>query len=91
MTERRPSGHGLDDEAVKEGHDFIHRAEQEAHERDAAMKRGLPDSVVEAEHEFRDMVEGDNEQVYENSDRGSIFLRQRLSNCRSLQKRLAAL
>lgn len=91
MTERRPSGHGLDDEAVKEGHDFIHRAEQEAHERDAAMKRGLPDSVVEAEHEFVDMVEGGNEQVYGNSNRSYIFPQQRLSNFSSLQKQLAAL
>ncbi|KAH7371522.1 hypothetical protein BKA66DRAFT_182949 [Pyrenochaeta sp. MPI-SDFR-AT-0127] len=62
MTERRPSGHGLDDEAVKEGHDFIHRAEQEAREHDAGVKRGLPDSAVEAEHEFVDMVEGNDQQ-----------------------------
>jgi len=57
-TERRPSGHGLDDEAVTEGHDFMHKVEQEQHQRDADMKRGLPDSAIEAEHEFEDMVEG---------------------------------
>lgn len=63
MSERRPSGHGLDDEAVKEGYQFIHKAEQDAHERDAGIKRGLPDSALEAEREFEDMVEGDSEQV----------------------------
>ena len=64
MTERRPSGHGLDDEAVREAHDFIHKAEQQVHERDAERKRGLSDEAVEAEHEFEDMVERGNEQVH---------------------------
>jgi len=54
-TQRRPSGHGLDDEAVTEGHDFIHRAEQDQR---VGLKSGLPDSAIEAEHEFEDMVEG---------------------------------
>lgn len=63
MAERRPSGHGLDDEAIREGHDFIHRAESEVHQRDADMKRGLPDSALEAEQEFEGMVERNNTQV----------------------------
>ena len=63
MTERRPSGHGLDDEAIREGHDFIHKAEQEENERAAQGKRGLPDSAIDAEREFEDMVEGNNQRV----------------------------
>ncbi|KAF2123003.1 hypothetical protein BDV96DRAFT_639554 [Lophiotrema nucula] len=58
--ENHPSG--LDDEAVKEAHDFIHHADSIQHEHDAeAKKSGLPDSAVEAEHEFEDMVEGSGE------------------------------
>ncbi len=59
-TERRPSGHGLDDEAIREGHDFIHKAEQDQR---VGAKSGLPDSAIDAEHEFEDMVEGNNKQV----------------------------
>ena len=62
-TERRPSGHGLDDEAAREGRDFIHKAEQD---RRVGEKSGLPDSAIEAEQEFEDMVDG--KQV------GEIFL-----------------
>ncbi|KAI0016871.1 hypothetical protein F4780DRAFT_633983 [Xylariomycetidae sp. FL0641] len=51
-------GHGLPDASVKEAHDFIHHAEQEEHEHEAAERRGLPDSAAEAEHEFMDSVEG---------------------------------
>jgi hypothetical protein len=85
MTERRPSGHGLDDEAVREAHDFIHKAEQEAHEREAGSKRGLSDEAVEAEREFEDMVEGGNKQVYRISDCSYVFSRRLLSNCRRVQ------
>jgi hypothetical protein len=85
MTERRPSGHGLDDEAVREAHDFIHKAEQKVHEHDAEMKRGLSDSAVEAEHEFEDMVERGNEQVYGISDLLLCLPRLLLIDCRSLQ------
>ena len=70
MTERRPSGHGLDDEAIREGHDFIHKAEQEENERAAQGKRGLPDSAIDAEREFEDMVEGNNQQVCGVSNHG---------------------
>ena len=85
MTERRPSGHGLDDEAVREAHDFIHKAEHDVSEREAGLKRGLSDSAVEAEHEFEDMVEGVNKQVYGISDCCYTFPRRLLSDCRSLQ------
>lgn len=44
--------HGLTDNAVMEAHDMIHHAEQEEHEYEAAMKRGITDEAAEAEYTF---------------------------------------
>ncbi|KAL7627313.1 hypothetical protein AAE478_001505 [Parahypoxylon ruwenzoriense] len=46
------STHGLPDEAIVEAHDFIHHAEMEEHEHEAAMKRGISDEAAEAEYDL---------------------------------------
>ncbi|KAI0852725.1 hypothetical protein F5Y00DRAFT_153594 [Daldinia vernicosa] len=45
-------GHGLPDNAIKGAHDMIHHAEQEEHEHEAAMKRGITDEAAEAEYQL---------------------------------------
>ncbi|KAI1645913.1 hypothetical protein F4815DRAFT_102738 [Daldinia loculata] len=45
-------GHGLPDNAVMGAHDMIHHAEQEEHEHEAAMKRGITDEAAEAEYQL---------------------------------------
>ncbi|KAI0128167.1 hypothetical protein F4776DRAFT_629472 [Hypoxylon sp. NC0597] len=46
------AGHGLPDEAIVEAHDMIHHAEQEEHEYEAALKRGITDEMAEAEYDL---------------------------------------
>ncbi|KAI0379213.1 hypothetical protein F5Y04DRAFT_259995 [Hypomontagnella monticulosa] len=45
-------GHGLPDNAIVGAHDMIHHAEQEEHEYEAAMKRGITDEAAEAEYDL---------------------------------------
>ncbi|OTB00378.1 hypothetical protein M426DRAFT_237162 [Hypoxylon sp. CI-4A] len=46
------SNHGLSDTAILEAHDMIHHAEQEEHEHEAEMKRGITDEAAEAEYDL---------------------------------------
>ncbi|KAI1453386.1 hypothetical protein F4805DRAFT_461805 [Annulohypoxylon moriforme] len=64
-------GHGLPDEAVVEAHDMMHHAEQEEHEHEAAMKRGITDDMAEAEY---DLIHGAEERAArdERRRRGSM-------------------
>lgn len=45
-------GHGLPDSAIIGAHDMIHHAEQEEHEYEAAMKRGITDEAAQAEYDL---------------------------------------
>ncbi|XDG09027.1 hypothetical protein ABKA04_008642 [Annulohypoxylon sp. FPYF3050] len=53
-------GHGLPDAAVMEAHDMMHHAEQEEHEHEAAMKRGITDDMAQAEY---DLIHGAEERA----------------------------
>src|ERR1043165_6855828 len=52
-SQHDPPNHGLSDTDGEEAHNFIHRAGSREHEQEVQAKRsGLPDSAIEAEHEF---------------------------------------
>ncbi|KAI0011244.1 hypothetical protein F4779DRAFT_573949 [Xylariaceae sp. FL0662B] len=66
-------GHGLPDNAIKGAHDMIHHAEQEEHEHEAALKRGLSYEAAEAEY---DLIHGAEEQLpkeEESSKKGKVL------------------
>ncbi|KAI1133718.1 hypothetical protein F5Y10DRAFT_260040 [Nemania abortiva] len=65
-------GHGLPDNAVLGAHDFIHHAEQEEHEHEAAAKRGLPDKAAEAEYDLMHHAEEDLAKAEAEKNKGGL-------------------